>query len=148
MKWSPWKQPKNYLKLKVSGSFTIKIPILFDDKLQTFLISYPKPCHVLKYHLLWFFLYKTVPVQSLDVIAYNPEASFWERVQTNARQRLLAVTILCSVIMFLYEGLMVCIIGFNNKIKLSLEFECFQNLTKTISMYCQGIEIINPYKVM
>ena len=64
--------------------------------------------------MLCHFLFLTVPVQSLDVIAYNPEASFWERVQTNERQRLLAVTILCSVIMFLYEGLMVC-----------LNFSCF-----------------------
>ena len=42
------------------------------------------------------------------MVPYNPEGSFWERVQKDGHQRLLAVTILCSIIMFLYEGLMVC----------------------------------------
>uniref|UniRef100_A0A7M5X365 Uncharacterized protein n=1 Tax=Clytia hemisphaerica TaxID=252671 RepID=A0A7M5X365_9CNID len=53
-----------------------------------------------------------LPVQSLDMVSFNPEASFWERVQTNSKHRLLAVTILCSVIMYLYEGLMAMFGGY------------------------------------
>lgn len=48
-----------------------------------------------------------VPVTSLDVVPFDPEATFWERMQKDVRKRLLAVTVLCSVTMYLYEGLMV-----------------------------------------
>ena len=48
-----------------------------------------------------------MPVQSLDVVAYDPEATFWDRIQKDVRKRLLAVTVLSSVTMYLYEGLMV-----------------------------------------
>ena len=48
-----------------------------------------------------------MPVQSLDVVAYYPEATFWDRIQKDVRKRLLAVTVLSSVTMYLYEGLMV-----------------------------------------
>jgi len=46
------------------------------------------------------------PVASLDLLPYALETTFWEKLQKNSKQRLLAVTVLCSIIMYLYEGMM------------------------------------------
>lgn len=53
-----------------------------------------------------------LPVNSLDIIPFDPDATFWERIQKNAKQRLLAVTILCSLLMYIYEGLMAMFGGY------------------------------------
>ena len=44
---------------------------------------------------------------TLDMIPYDPEATVLEKIRKNEAQRLMAVTSLCSVLIYLYEGMMV-----------------------------------------
>ena len=45
------------------------------------------------------------------MILYDPEATVLERIRKNERTRLLAVTLLCSALIYLYEGMMVGLVN-------------------------------------
>ena len=48
-----------------------------------------------------------VSAPTLDMILYDPEATVLEQIRKNERTRLMAVTALCSILIYLYEGMMV-----------------------------------------
>ena len=66
------------------------------------IISIFNKCHKINCHLCCI-----VSAPTLDMIIYDPEATVLEKIRKNERTRLMAVTALCSVLIYLYEGMMV-----------------------------------------
>lgn len=54
----------------------------------------------------------TSQTPTLDMILYDPEATVLEKIRKNERTRLMTVTALCSVLIYLYEGMMAMFGGY------------------------------------